>query len=645
MISSPSMPAHLIPDTALTRWQSLLDMVVEVLGAAGGVIRRNADPLVGSGASVGAVPLAELSRPLHWPDGAVFGALVILDDAPKAYTQAHQRLIAETVCILNDALVKVAADAARQQQDVAAEMEHDRLCLAAGIGKTGVWDYAIASNSLYCDPRWYEIMGRDPADVVKSVEDFRPYIHPADVERVIEDRMATLAAMPGAKQDENFVFRIIRPDGETRWISSSARMLAATKRLPARLVGFITDITEQYHAEEHLQLSLASLRHAEALAKVGSWTFDATNGAFRCSEQLQEMIGLKPGDPPFMPTDLPRLFTPAHFEKVQAAIAACLADGKSYQIDTEHLRLDGAPFIANIRGKAIFDAAGKITGMSGTVQDITAREEARRLLETQGRMLKKSSAELAQARDAAVKASYAKSAFLANMSHELRTPLNAIIGFSEMMTLAQFGPISDRYTEYAQDILSSGLHLLELINQILDLSKIEAGRMDLQEAEIAPRGVLEACARLLRERAEKAGVRLEVEIPASHAGLWVDDLKFRQIVLNLLANAIKFTPAGGVVRIGAVFEPRGFLIEVRDTGVGMKPADIPAALEPFRQVGDDAGLKQQGTGLGLPLAKALAELHGGTLNLESRLRQGTTVTVLFPISRVISAQASAHDAA
>jgi len=635
-----------LPDATLTKWQNLLDTVVEVLGATGGVIRRTQGALLVSGsAATTAPPPAELSAELAWPDGRSFGTLTILDRAPRTYARAHQRLVEQTASLLSDMLAQLVTESARRARDAAHEEERERLGLAAAMGRTGVWDYTIDTDMLYCDPRWYEIMGRDPVDVMKSVDDFKSHIHPEDVTRVIEGRIAKLSTLPDRVPDQDLVFRIIRPDGEIRWLASAACMLGATANSPKRLIGFVTDITERQRAEEQVQLSLASLRHAEGLAKIGSWTLNTSTGAFCCSEQLQEMIGLTPSDPPLTPGDLPKLFSPAHFETVMAAINACVSTGAAYQIDTEHLRLDGSHFIAHIRGEAMCDSTGKIIGMSGTVQDITARDEARRQLECQGRMLEKSAHDLAQARDAAIEASHAKSAFLASMSHELRTPLNAIIGFSEMMTTAQLGPIPDRYKDYAHDIHNSGLHLLELINQILDLSKIEAGRMELNEAAFSPREVLESCIRLLRERAEKAGVALDLHIPSNRTQLWADELKFRQIVLNLLANAVKFTPAGGTVRLGADFEPGGFLVEVRDTGAGMSPSDIPAALEPFRQVGDDTLLKQQGTGLGLPLAKALAELHGGTLTLESGLREGTTVTVLFPVARVIISRTAADDAA
>lgn len=656
MTSSPKMADVALPDATLAKWQNLLDTVVEVLGAAGGVIRRAQgarQPLLVSGsATLVAARLAEMSAALLWPDGSSFGTLTIVDRAPRTYARAHQRLVEQTAILFSDMLAQLVAEAVRRARDAAHEEERERLGLAAAMGRTGVWDYSIDTDTLYCDPRCYEIVGRDPADVMKSVDDFKSHIHPEDVTRVIEGRIATLSNLPDRVPDQDLVFRIIRPDGEIRWLASAACMLGATANSPKRLIGFVTDITERHRAEERVQLSLASLRHAEGLAKIGSWTLNTSTGAFCCSEHLQEMIGLASSDPPLTPGDLPKLFSAAHFETVMAAINACVSTGASYQIDTEHLRLDGSHFIAHIRGEAMCNSAGKIIGMSGTVQDITERDEARRQLELQGRMLEKSAHELALARDAAVEASHAKSAFLASMSHELRTPLNAIIGFSEMMTTAQLGPIPDRYKDYAHDIHNSGLHLLELINQILDLSKIEAGRMELNEAAFSPREVLESCVRLLRERAEKAGVALELHFPLNRppnrplnqTQLWADELKFRQIVLNLLANAVKFTPAGGTVRLGADFEPGGFLVEVRDTGAGMSPSDIPAALEPFRQVGDDTLLKQQGTGLGLPLAKALAELHGGTLALQSGLREGTTVTVRFPVARVIS-RASAGDAA
>jgi two-component system cell cycle sensor histidine kinase PleC len=244
--------------------------------------------------------------------------------------------------------------------------------------------------------------------------------------------------------------------------------------------------------------------------------------------------------------------------------------------------------------------------------------------------------ELSRALDAANDASRAKSNFLALMSHELRTPLNAIIGFSEVLGGEMFGPLgSERYRDYAHDIHGAGRHLLALINDILDLSKAEAGKFDLHSEQVSAGELIGECLKLMRGRA------LEAKLSLAQSGgpvprLFVDRLRLKQILLNLLSNAIKFTPAGGAIRIHAEHDNLGrIVLSVSDTGIGIAPDMIQVALEPFRQIASPFARNAEGTGLGLSLVKALMESHGGTLELDSVIAMGTTARLVFPASRVI----------
>jgi PAS domain S-box-containing protein len=233
-------------------------------------------------------------------------------------------------------------------------------------------------------------------------------------------------------------------------------------------------------------------------------------------------------------------------------------------------------------------------------------------------------------------ASRAKSEFLANMSHELRTPLNAILGFSEILTQGLFGPLGDpRYHDYAEDIHRSGTHLLTVISGILDLSKAEAGHLELHESIIHLPDAMDASLATVRAQAERAGVALVVAAPGNLPQLLVDEGKLRQILINLLSNAIKFTPEGGRVSLEAGLDAAGGIaIHVRDTGIGMAPEEIPLALQPFQQIDSRLSRRYEGTGLGLPLSKRLAELHGAGLEIDSTPGRGTRVTVRIPPERV-----------
>jgi signal transduction histidine kinase len=262
-------------------------------------------------------------------------------------------------------------------------------------------------------------------------------------------------------------------------------------------------------------------------------------------------------------------------------------------------------------------------------------DEVRRLNET----LRRDVAARIEVEARLEEASRAKSEFLAQMSHELRTPLNAIIGFSEMIRDAAIGPVDARYREYGSDINSAGRHLQNIINDILDISKLEDGRLELRDEIVSIADTVEACRRIVAAMAEVAGVTLRVALPGALPLIRSDQLRFRQILLNLMSNGVKFTPAGGRVAVWAAVEDDGVVIAVEDTGIGMKPEDIPIALEPFRQIDGVLSRRFDGTGLGLPLANALVELHGGRLAVESAPGKGTVVRVLLPLERVVSVAA------
>ena len=249
--------------------------------------------------------------------------------------------------------------------------------------------------------------------------------------------------------------------------------------------------------------------------------------------------------------------------------------------------------------------------------------------------------ELVRSKEAAEFANRTKTEFLANMSHELRTPLNAIIGFAEVIKDEMFGPIGlAKYADYAKDIHNSGRHLLDLINDILDLSKLESGKQELREEDVAAGETVHECLTLVRSRAADAKVKLMTEIEPGLPLLHCDERALKQVLLNFLSNAIKFTPGGGSVTTAVRRVDHGIAISVADTGIGMKKEDIAIALEAFGQIDSKVARKHQGTGLGLPISKSLIEMHGGTLTVESTPNVGTTMTAVFPPSRVVTAKAA-----
>lgn len=261
-----------------------------------------------------------------------------------------------------------------------------------------------------------------------------------------------------------------------------------------------------------------------------------------------------------------------------------------------------------------------IDGFNNMLSQIQIREENLRTAQRQAEM-----------------ANRTKSEFLAAMSHELRTPLNAILGFSEIMKNELMGPLGKpEYKDYAGDIHDSGTHLLEVINDILDISKIEAGKLELKEERVNVNDIINKSVRLMKERAENAGFDITIEIEPDLPLLFVDARLVKQNLINLLSNAIKFTPQGGHITVRAMFDDDGAIaMAVSDTGIGIAAEDIDHVLAPFGQVDSSLSRKYEGTGLGLPLVKSFIELHGGTLTIDSTIGLGTTVTIRFPVERVV----------
>jgi cell cycle sensor histidine kinase DivJ len=305
---------------------------------------------------------------------------------------------------------------------------------------------------------------------------------------------------------------------------------------------------------------------------------------------------------------------------METALAEAAASGREATAEVRFLRADGSFVWTEMRCRPVSpgDRASEIVAVT---RDISERKENERAL--------------VAARDVAEQASRAKSRFLANMSHELRTPLNAIIGFSEVMTHEMFGPIgAARYLEYARLIHESGGHLLALINGVLDMSKIEAGKFELHEELYDLAQDAEQALRFVRLQAERKGVALKMSIAPGAKTIFADRRAVKQILLNLLANAVKFTPRGGEIWVAAARDDGGIELAVADTGVGIPERDLRRLGKPFEQASDQRIRVEEGTGLGLSLVKALATLHGGDIRIQSTQGEGTVVRVKLPRAAV-----------
>jgi two-component system cell cycle sensor histidine kinase PleC len=414
----------------------------------------------------------------------------------------------------------------------------------------------------------------------------------------------------------------------------------------ARIIGVALDVTEERMAQARAQAAETRLRDAIESVSEAFVLWDRHGRLLMCNQNYRTFFSLEPKllRPGAPRTEVSKLARMALKQEIPAP------DGKRGVREAE--LYDG-------RWLQISERRTAEGGLVMTAADITAvktQEEARRLNEEQLQSavvgLERSQEQLSELarkyeteKVRAETANKAKSEFLANMSHELRTPLNAINGFSEIMVGEMFGPMGDkRYKEYAQDILSSGQHLLALINDILDMSKIEAGKMNLRFEMVAMEDVAEDAIRLVRNRAEAAGLALELELP-DLPEVESDYRALKQVLLNLLSNAIKFTPRGGriTVKAEARHDPLGERVKVSvvDTGIGIGSDELGRLAKPFEQIESQHSKTQQGTGLGLALTKSLVEMHGGALDIQSAPGEGTTVSFILPARQTAAALAAA----
>ena len=397
------------------------------------------------------------------------------------------------------------------------------------------------------------------------------------------------------------------------------------------LGGVNLDVHERAEAEAELRQSEARLAQAQRIAGVGSWdagidpvTHELLGREY--TDQLCDLMDFPRGHPVSNAAFMDRVH-PADREMVGAALAEAIAGGARYDIDYRIVRADGTAHILHAQAEVILDAAGRPVRLRGTAQDVTKQKN----LEN----------ELRDAMLEAEIANRAKSQFLANMSHELRTPLNAVIGFSQLLEAGYASALNDRQREYVQDITSSGNHLLHIVGDILDLARIEAGKLTLEDDDLTIADEVDSSIRLVREKAAQAGLRLVEDLAPDLRRLRADRAKLKQILVNLLSNAIKFTPRGGRITVRTAIDGGGVTVGVSDTGIGIDPGNIANVLLPFDQEESDWSRNFQGTGLGLPLSKVLAEAHGGQLRLESTPGEGTTVSIVFPAERTILPESAA----
>ena len=383
------------------------------------------------------------------------------------------------------------------------------------------------------------------------------------------------------------------------------------------LYGLGHDITALKDNEKVLMRRDQELSEAQALANMGHWRWNVGSTNIQWSDQIYKIFGVSRDE--FTPTldNANDLLHKRDIGRMMQAFQRAIIEQNNYDMDFRVVREDGTIRYVRCEGRCELDSDGDAIALYGIMQDVTDQTEHEM--------------QLRHAKDSAEQAYAAKSRFLANMSHELRTPLNAIIGFSDMIQRQMLGPLgSEKYVDYATSIKDSGEHLLDLITDILDMSKIEAGKYELDLDDIQLGNVVNCAVRMIESRAQEGVIILENSIETDEPAIFADRRAVMQILLNVLSNAVKFTEPGGKISISCEEFENHVTIKITDTGIGIPANKLNAVMRPFEQVSTAFTRNHEGSGLGLAITKELAELHGGMLHLESSVGHGTTASLRLP---------------
>ena len=508
-------------------------------------------------------------------------------------------------------------NAAARIAELEAELRNERaqFALAERAARVAYWRYCLADRKVIWSPGMYRLLGIDPTIQSPSHDWLMSQVRPEDsamVNEAVANAIRTRSPFyyRTYARDPNSPIQIVETHGEVE-IGPDGRVVS--------VIGVCHDITTQVIAET--KRAEAEERYRVMMEEASDIIMlHAAGGRVEfASAALERILGRTLRE--FDDTGYLAIVHPEDREQAEK-VSRRPPPGETYTATYRARHRDGHYVWIEVTTRSVFDdATGEFRHVVAVSRDVSER--------------KRQELEMQDAREAAEGANRAKSAFLANMSHELRTPLNAILGFADIMRDEMFGPIANaRYREYVSLIHSSGQLLLDLIGDVLDMAKIEAGKLQLVFEDVNLSNVLDECAQVITDRAERAGV--DVRLRTNGTICSADRRAMKQIVLNLLSNAVKFTPAGGSVEASDEIVGDRVRITITDTGIGIAPEDLPRLANPFEQVCADPKLAKSGTGLGLSLVRALAEKHGGTLTIASTLAEGTIVTVEFP--RVATAQ-------
>ena len=506
----------------------------------------------------------------------------------------------------------------RRRAEQAAETAKERLRLGQMFANIGTWEWDIVSGGLFWTDRIAPLFGYPLGDLATSYDNFLAAVHP-------DDRQAVTDAV-GACIERNIPYeiehRVVWPDGTVRWLLERGAVQRDAAGKPLKMIGVVQDIDDRKQVALALAERERQLLEAQQLASIGNWTANLAGGELVWSDEIYRIFGHEPGS--FSPS-VQAFHAAVHPDDRELVLASERQAELSGRHDVVHriLRPDGSIRHVHELAQMHLDDAGKALRLTGTVQDVTER-----VLFEQS---------LVAALEAADKANQAKSEFLSSMSHELRTPMNAILGFGQLMAYDDSLPAD--HHDNVREILKAGRHLLDLINEVLDLAKVESGHIDLslEPVEVAP--VVAECIGLLAPLAAQRSIVLGHEALAG-ATVRADRMRLKQALLNLLSNAVKYNREGGTVRLDMRHAGVDRLwIRITDTGMGIPTSRLAELFQPFNRLGAEAG-QIDGTGIGLTITRRIVELMGGTVGVESEVDVGSCFWIELPLDT----PAAAHGA-
>ncbi|MGB6536951.1 MAG: ATP-binding protein [Xanthobacteraceae bacterium] len=537
-----------------------------------------------------------------------------------------------------------------------ADLIHDtvrsRIDTALNRGRCGLWDWDLARGRVFWSHSMFDILGLPAKDELLSFGEVNALVHADDVN--LYDLATQLADARVSSFDH--AFRMRHADGRWLWLRARCELARQDGEAGLHLIGIAVDITEQRSLAEKTVAADLRLRDAIETIPEAFVLWDAENRLVLCNSNFQSLHHL-PEEALVAGTPYEAIVARGRKPIIRTAVAneegqqssppgartfeAQLDEGRWMHISERRTKDGGYVSVGTDITKIKLHEQRLIEGEKRRIATIDDLRKSQQALELQAEQLADLAEKYAEEKTRAEDANAAKSKFLANMSHELRTPLNAIIGFSEIMEAALFGPLgAEKYVEYSRDIRESGQYLLDVINDVLDMSKIEAGHIRLAPEDVELDPVLADCLRVVFGRANEKRLMLGSQIaPGIH--LKADRRALKQIALNLLSNAVKFTPEGGAVKVEGRARGGRVTVAISDNGIGIPKDALHKLGRPFEQVESQLTKRYQGSGLGLAIAKSLVELHGGRMRIRSTLGKGTMVVVRLPTEARQPARAAA----